>query len=231
MTFSVWISPVWQLFHPSFIFFLRIDLLLWHDSNIFKKRHISLLFHCLNLTSAIHHLSMCSKASVDHERTRSIFNPSVFRQGSRPRHARAQQSLAGHSLFLSPMKSQRQRFPTGHTKVWSYKIKAVSRCRGRDCGVQSNLRHMEGFHWGQKGDLLRDKIKLKKGERRVEERSRLLNGGLLEAGSIYRAKDNANSKPQTPSGREKKEMWQKMFMPATHSIHLILLQMANLFAH
>lgn len=54
--------------------------------------------------------------------------------------------------------------------------------------------------------MLRDKIKLKKGERRVEERSRLLNGGLLEAGSIYRAKDNANSKPQTPSGREKKEM-------------------------
>lgn len=42
--------------------------------------------------------------------------------------------------------------------------KAVWQHKGQDCVVQSNLRHMECPHWGQKGDLLKDKIKLKKGE-------------------------------------------------------------------
>lgn len=44
--------------------------------------------------------------------------------------------------------------------------KAVWQYKGQDGVVQSNLRHMECCHWGQKGDLLKDKIKLKKGERR-----------------------------------------------------------------
>lgn len=54
--------------------------------------------------------------------------------------------------------------------------------------------------------MLEDKIKLKKGERRREERCCLLNGGLLETGGIYRAKDNTSSKPQKLNDRGKKDM-------------------------
>lgn len=70
-------------------------------------------------------------------------------------------------------------------------------CRGQDCGVQSNLRHMECFHGGQKGDLLKDTIKLKNAERRRgEERCCPVSGGLLQAEGISRAKDNTNRNPE-----------------------------------
>ncbi len=54
--------------------------------------------------------------------------------------------------------------------------------------------------------MLNDKIKLKKGERRGEERCCLLNGGLLETEGICRAKDNTNSKAEKLKNREKEGM-------------------------
>lgn len=70
-----------------------------------------------------------------------------------------------HSLFLHLWSGKEQGFLRAKQSSREMKV-AAWRCRGRDCEAQSNWRHMECFHWGQKGDLLKDKIKLKKGERR-----------------------------------------------------------------
>ena len=54
--------------------------------------------------------------------------------------------------------------------------------------------------------MLKDKIKLKKGERRGEEGCGLLNGGLWETEGICRAKDNTKSKPEKQNNRRNKGM-------------------------
>lgn len=76
--------------------------------------------------------------------------------------------------------------------------------KGQDCEVQSNLTHMECFRRGQKGDLLKDKIKLEKGERRGKGRMVPVKSRILGDSSIYRTKDIAQSKPEKLNSREKK---------------------------
>lgn len=78
------------------------------------------------------------------------------------------ENLADHHRFFLQLWSQKEQgFLQARQSSRELK-KAVWRYKGQDGVAQSNLRHMEFSHWGQKGDLLKDEIKLKEGERRGE---------------------------------------------------------------
>lgn len=78
-----------------------------------------------------------------------------------------------HSFFLRRLGEKEQGFLQAPEKrtclCWGAEVRIV----------QSNLRHMECFHGGQKDDLLKDTIKLKNAERRrEEERCCTVSGGI-----------------------------------------------------
>lgn len=109
-----------------------------------------------------------------------------------------------HSLYLRRLWDKEQGFLQAPEKrtclCWGAEVRIV----------QSNLRHMECFHGGQKGDLLKDTIKLKNAERRrEEERCYPVSGGLLQAEGISRAKDNTNCNPEKVRKENVSHSWLK----------------------
>lgn len=101
--------------------------------------------------------------------------------------------------------------------------------KGQDCEVQSNLTHMECFRRGQKGDLLKDKIKLEKGERRSKGRMVPVKSGILgDSEYLQNQRHRAKQTRETEQQREERSVT-KIFMWATHNSAFLILLMHQVY--
>ena len=91
--------------------------------------------------------------------------------------------------------------------------------KGQDCEVQSNLTHMECFRRGQKGDLLKDKIKLEKGERRGKGRMVPVKSRILGDSEYLQNQRHCTKQTRETEQQREERSVTKIFMWATHTVH------------